>query len=140
MGCRSGERQPLPLRVQLAPVHALLADDFDEDGHKDLILAGNFDGVPPRRGRYDATYGWFARGDGQGGFEVIEPATSNLWLEGQTRALRRLQHADGTLLILAARNNAVTAPAGVLQNAAEVVDMGAPAVSLTVSSVAPSSR
>ena len=97
--------RPLSLRAQLAPVHTLLADDFDEDGHKDLILAGNFDGVPPRRGRYDAGYGWFVRGDGQGGFDVIEPAASNLWLEGQTRVLRPLRYADGTRLILAARND-----------------------------------
>jgi hypothetical protein len=97
---------PLPLPVQFAPVYAILAEDVDRDGHKDLILAGNFDGVPPRRGRYDASYGWFLRGDGQGGFAVIEPAASTLWITGQARALRRLRQADGARLILVARNDA----------------------------------
>ena len=87
-------------------VRAILADDFDADGHKDLILAGNFDGVPPRRGRYDASYGWLLRGDGQGAFAVVEPAESNLWIEGQTRALRRLRLAGGARLIVVARNDA----------------------------------
>ncbi len=98
--------RPLPLRAQWAPVYALLADDFDGDGHKDLLLAGNFDGVTPRRGRYDASYGWLLRGDGQGAFAVTEPAESNLWIEGQARALRWLEHADGARLIVAARNDA----------------------------------
>ena len=97
---------PLPRQAQLAPVHALLAEDFDGDGNKDLILAGNFDGVPPRRGRYDAGYGWLLRGDGRGGFEAVEPSVSNLWLEGQIRALRWMQRADGSRLIVAARNDA----------------------------------
>ncbi len=98
--------RPLPWHAQLAPVHAILADDFDGDGLKDLMLAGNFDGVPPRRGRYDAGYGWLLRGDGQGTFSVIEPAESNLWIEGQARALRRLEQAGGARLIIAARNAA----------------------------------
>ena len=98
--------RPLPLPTQFAPVRAMLAQDFDQDGLTDLILAGNFDGVPPRRGRYDASYGWLLRGDGQGGFDVIEPMTSNLWMTGQVRALRRMQRVDGARLILAARNDA----------------------------------
>ena len=31
--------------------------DFDGDGHTDLLVAGNFFGVPPLLGRYDASYG-----------------------------------------------------------------------------------
>ena len=96
----------LPPSVQFAPVRAILAEDIDVDGHKDLILAGNFDAVPPRRGRYDASYGWYLRGDGRGTFAVVEPAESNLWLTGQVRALRQVRGADGTSLIVAARNDA----------------------------------
>ena len=39
-----------------------LADDFDGDGRMDLLLGGNFHGVPPILGRYDASYGLLLRG------------------------------------------------------------------------------
>ena len=58
--------QPLPVEAQLAPVYAALADDFDGDGRMDLLLGGNFYGVTPVRGRYDASYGLLLRGDGAG--------------------------------------------------------------------------
>ena len=96
----------LPTEAQFAPVYAILADDFDDDGHQDLMLAGNFYGVRPRRGRYDASYGLLLRGDGQGGFEPLTLEASNLIIEGQIRALQPLRHADGSRLILAARNDA----------------------------------
>ena len=38
---------PLPTEAQFAPVYGVLASDVDGDGHTDLLLGGNFDGVPP---------------------------------------------------------------------------------------------
>jgi hypothetical protein len=38
---------PLPREAQTAPVFGILARDFDGDGHLDLLIAGNFDGVKP---------------------------------------------------------------------------------------------
>src|SRR5206468_9632349 len=60
------ELRPLPIEAQFAPVYASLAGDFDGDGKTDLIVAGNFSGVTPVQGRYDASYGLFLRGDGHG--------------------------------------------------------------------------
>ncbi|WP_457652429.1 VCBS repeat-containing protein [Rhodocaloribacter sp.] len=97
--------RPLPVQAQFAPVRAVLSGDFDGDGHADVILAGNFGGAPTRRGREDASYGRLLRGDGQGGFTVVEPAASNLWLTGEVRVLRRLRRADGSRLLVAARND-----------------------------------
>ena len=97
---------PLPPEAQFAPVYAILIDDFDADGHLDLMLAGNFFGVRPQRGRYDASYGLLARGDGQGGFESVSLEAGNLVIDGEVRALQPLRHADGSRLIVAARNDA----------------------------------
>ena len=98
--------RPLPAEAQFAPVYAILIDDFDGDGFQDLMLAGNFYGVRPRRGRYDASYGLLLRGDGLGGFEPVPLEASNLVIDGEVRALQPLRHADGSRLILAARNDA----------------------------------
>ena len=95
------ELRPLPAKAQLAPVYASLADDFDGDGRTDLLLAGNFHGVTPVRGRYDASYGVLLRGAGDGGFEAVDMAESGLAIEGQVRDVKPLRHAGGTLVAVA---------------------------------------
>ena len=70
-----------------------------------MILAGNFLGIKPAMGRYDASYGLFVSGDGTGPFRVRTPSESGLFLNGQIRDLKRLRYADGSILIVAARNN-----------------------------------
>ena len=96
----------LPTRAQLAPVHGILAGDFDRDGHRDLVLAGGFYGTKPALGRYDASYGHFLKGDGQGGFTAVPPAASGLWIEGEARDMALLRQADGGSLVVVARNDA----------------------------------
>jgi hypothetical protein len=34
-------KHPLPVEAQFAPVNAIICDDLDNDGYKDLLLAGN---------------------------------------------------------------------------------------------------
>ena len=96
---------PLPVEAQFSPVYATLAEDFDGDGHTDLILAGNFYGVPPVLGRYDASYGLMLRGDGKGGFTSVDMDTSNLVIEGEVRDMKVVRSAGGKRWIVVARNN-----------------------------------
>lgn len=97
--------RPLPVEAQFAPIYAVLADDLDGDGHVDLVTAGNFHGVPPALGRYDASYGLWLRGDGEGGFRAVDMAVSGLVIEGEARDLRFLRRANGDRLIVVARND-----------------------------------
>jgi enediyne biosynthesis protein E4 len=97
--------QPLPVEAQFAPIYAALAEDFDADGHMDLLVAGNFYGVTPVRGRYDASYGLLLRGDGTGRFESVDMETSSLVIEGQVRDMKLLRGAGSERLIVVARND-----------------------------------
>jgi hypothetical protein len=97
--------QPLPVEAQFAPVYAAVANDFDGDGRTDLLLAGNFFGVTPVRGRYDASHGLLLRGSGNGRFEPVEMGESNLLIEGQVRNIGLLRRAGGGRLIVVARND-----------------------------------
>ena len=97
--------RPLPVEAQFAPIYAVLAQDFDGDGHTDLLVAGNFHGVPPVRGRYDASYGLLLRGDSAGRFQSVDMEASNLVLDGQVRDLKLLRRADGGRVVVVARNN-----------------------------------
>lgn len=74
----------LPVEAQFAPVRALLVRDFDQDGHLDLLLAGNAYAVDPKQGRYDASSGWWLKGKGNGEFEVVSPVESGVVMKGQT--------------------------------------------------------
>jgi len=95
---------PLPREAQLAPVYGILASDFDADGHIDLILAGNFDGVKPEIGRMSASRGLFLRGDGKGGFAAVQTAESGFLVNGQARDIQRLRTRRGDLFVVT-RNN-----------------------------------
>lgn len=96
--------EPLPVEAQFAPIYAVMPHDFDGDGHQDLLVAGNFFGAPPVRGRYDASYGLLLRGDGTGGLTSVDLEASGLVIEGQVRDLEWLRSANGGRVIVVARN------------------------------------
>ncbi|PYO34147.1 MAG: hypothetical protein DMD74_11755, partial [Gemmatimonadetes bacterium] len=97
--------QPLPIEAQFAPIYGSLAEDFDGDGHPDLLVAGNFYGVQPILGRYDAGYGLLLRGAGDGRFAAVDVERSGVVIAGQVRHMKLLRHAGGDRLIVVARNN-----------------------------------
>ena len=99
------ELRALPTEAQFAPIYASLAGDFDADGAIDLVMGGNFYGVTPAEGRYDASYGLLLRGDGRGGFTPVEMDASALVLDGQVRRMAFLKGANGRRLGVVARNN-----------------------------------
>ena len=100
-GDGSFDIQALPTEAQFAPIYAALPGDFDSDGHTDIVVAGNFFGVPPVIGRYDASYGLLLRGDGAGGLASVDLEASNLVIDGAVRDLKLLQHVDGQLIVVA---------------------------------------
>jgi len=94
----------LPALAQIAPVYALLARDFDGDGRKDLMLAGNFFGVRPDRGREDAGYGLVLRQAAPGRFESVPMSASGVRIPGEVRALVPVPGLGGGLIV-AVRND-----------------------------------
>ncbi len=94
----------LPVEAQYSVTYAINIDDFDDDGNKDIILAGNLYNVKPEVGQYDAGYGTFLRGDGKGNFHVVPISKSGLVLDGEIRDLETITVA-GKKYLLAARNN-----------------------------------
>ena len=60
--------QPLPLYAQMSTVNGIIAEDVDNDGKKDLILAGNFYPFRVQMGACDASIGLILKNNGKGGF------------------------------------------------------------------------
>ncbi len=97
--------RPLPVEAQFSPIYAILVDDFNQDGYQDMLLGGNFSGVPPDQGRYDASYGSLLLGDGTGTFTPVSLQNSGFVVTGEVRQIKALQTAAGKTLIMVARNN-----------------------------------
>jgi len=104
-GNETFSQTPLPIEAQFSPIHAILADDFNRDGYQDILVGGNFFGVPPEQGRYDAGYGGLLLGDGMGTFSAMNLQNSGFVVTGEIRQIKSVQTAAGETLILVARNN-----------------------------------
>ncbi|GAB4029942.1 VCBS repeat-containing protein [Spirosoma gilvum] len=79
--------KPLPLAAQISPVFTITPLDYNQDGHKDLLLCGNTSQVRLRFGRADANYGLLLKGDGKGGFSAIPQMQSGFQLTGDVRSV-----------------------------------------------------
>lgn len=94
------ELKPLPKMAQLSPVFGILSEDFDRDGHQDILVAGNFYGSRSDMGLYDASSGVVLFGNGAGEFR-----SGRGWrVRGEVRDLQLIDGPRGKLLIIA-RNN-----------------------------------
>jgi len=96
-------KHPLPVQAQFAPVNAIICDDIDGDGFKDLILAGNDYQTDPITGRYDASYGCFLKGGPNRQFTA--PTSTGLILYGDIRDMALLRLANGEKMLIAAAND-----------------------------------
>ncbi|NKI27533.1 VCBS repeat-containing protein [Arenibacter sp. 6A1] len=96
----------LPNEAQISNVDAILLEDFDGDGNKDILLAGNMYPVEIETTRNDAGVGLFLKGDGKGGFTPVVPRESGVYLMGDVQKLKRI-NTSGNKLIISAVNNGV---------------------------------
>jgi enediyne biosynthesis protein E4 len=98
-------KHPLPAKVQFAPVNAIICDDLDNDGYKDLLIAGNEYQTEVMTGRYDASYGCFLKGSGNKTFTPVSPVQSGFILRGDIKDMSIIRSSKGERLILAAVNS-----------------------------------
>ena len=96
---------PLPLPAQLSPVFSILTDDFNHDGHQDLLLAGNFYEMRIKFGRLDANKGLLLLGDGKGHFHELPHYKSGLSVRGEVRDMAEMKLASGKEFLIFAVNN-----------------------------------
>lgn len=98
---------PLPLMAQLSPVFGILVKDFNDDGKKDIFLGGNFYGLKPELGRFDASYGVTLLNDGGNLFNYIPPAVSGFFVKGEVRDIRDIKTSKGQYVLVALSNDSL---------------------------------
>ena len=97
----------LPVRAQFSPIYSILVSDINHDGITDLFLGGNFYGLKPEIGRYDANYGVSLLGNPQHGFDYVSPAKSGLFVLGEVRDAAPVNTKNGKMIIVARNNDAL---------------------------------
>lgn len=97
-------RKSLPAEVQFSPVFAIDIADYNADGNLDILLGGNLYKVKPEVGRYDASYGSFLMGDGQGNFKHVPSRLSGFLLTGEIRDIMRIDGQSGEKILVSRSN------------------------------------
>jgi len=91
----------LPNLAQIAPIKGIIVDDVDDDGHLDLIVAGNLYDAEPNTPRADAGNGLWLRGDGRGHFTPVAPSESGLLVPLNVTGLTLINTPSGKALVVA---------------------------------------
>jgi enediyne biosynthesis protein E4 len=93
--------------AQIAPVNALLAEDFDGDGHLDLALVGNNYAAEVQTGRYDAFKGLILTGDGKGQFQPLSLEKSGFRTDLDARSLVKVRGKKRDVFVVGNNNGGV---------------------------------
>ena len=96
---------PLPNRLQFSPLLAAELVDLDKDGHKEVVLGGNFYDTNIEMGRYDADYGNVLT-IGQYGKMTVFPL-KDMPIKGQIRHIKSIGTKRGELLIFGRNDEGV---------------------------------
>jgi hypothetical protein len=94
----------LPACMQWSPVFSFYADDFNGDGKTDIISGGNFYGVIPYEGRYDAAaVNVLLNSDNNRFYNAV--LQSGLTISGEIRDIKKLKTLHNKAIYILARNN-----------------------------------
>lgn len=104
LGANQFNMQPLPLRAQITQMYAIIVKDLDTDGLPDIFMAGNFYGLKPEVGRYDAGYGTTLLQQKDHSWKYMPPQSSGLFVPGEVRDINAFS-INNNEYILVSRNN-----------------------------------
>ena len=94
-------KKELPPSVQFSTVHEIVVEDLTGDNNLDILFGGNLYNAKPEMGRYDASYGVYLKGDGNGSFQEVSVKDSGLKLDKQVRGIEILRSNKRMMLIVA---------------------------------------
>ncbi len=94
------EVHPLPQMAQLSSINDLLIDDFNNDQHLDILVAGNLYNAEVETTRNDAGYGLLLTGDGKGAFEVVNRKESGFFVPANVKQMGMVNGKNGRLILV----------------------------------------
>lgn len=97
----------LPMEAQLSTVNGIMVQDFDGDGIKDILLAGNKFDVEVETTAADASPGVLLRGQGNFLFSALKPLQSGFFVPYNVKDLQTLPLPDGQAILVSANNDSL---------------------------------
>jgi hypothetical protein len=92
----------LPFITQASQVNDIVADDFNKDGYKDLLIVGNNFEISTQLGRLDSFHGLILQNDKKGGFFWV--SDDSLKVSGASKTLQKIK-LNGQNSYVVGRNN-----------------------------------
>lgn len=96
--------KPLPSLAQVSSINSILINDYDKDGHKDLLVSGNLYTSEIETPRNDAGTGLFLKGNGKGDFVPLAINESGYYTPNDVRNAKKIS-VQGKEIILVANND-----------------------------------
>ena len=96
----------LPIEAQFSPIYAITTIDIDKDKDKDIIIAGNFYGVKPERGNYDASYGLVLENK-QSKLIALPSTKTGFLVKGEIRDIEQIIYKSKSYIIASRNNNSL---------------------------------
>jgi hypothetical protein len=103
-GSEGFEFHILPVEAQFSSVNDILIDDYTNDGHPDILMAGNMYCTEVKTPRNDAGIGLFLEGDGNGNFKPWDFRDSGFFVPYDVKSLKEIR-VNNTRYILVGCNN-----------------------------------
>ncbi|MBT8259601.1 MAG: VCBS repeat-containing protein [Bacteroidia bacterium] len=101
----SYEFKKLPPRAQFSCVCDISCVDVNNDGHKDLVVAGNNFEFKPQYSRLDANYGTVLLNDGNSNFKWENYDRSGFFVRGEVKHLDVIEDNQGNKFMVVAIND-----------------------------------
>lgn len=99
----------LPSYAQISSINDILIDDFNQDGIKDVLVAGNLYTSEVETTRNDASYGSVIMFDRNiKNMKALQPSQSGLFIKGDCKKIGKIKIGDVYYLISAINNGAVS--------------------------------
>ncbi len=99
----------LPVEAQLSSVNGILVNDYDNDGKKDMLIAGNKFDVEVETTPADASVGLFMKGDGQGNFISTKPPESGFYVPYNVKDIKTIKTKAGMIVLVSSNNDLLRA-------------------------------
>ena len=95
----------LPIEAQLSTVNGIIVKDFDGDGKKDILIAGNKFDVEVETTPADASPGVFLKGAGKMEFNSYKPLESGFFVPYNVKDIQLISMRNNKWTILVSSNN-----------------------------------
>jgi hypothetical protein len=97
----------LPVEAQLSTVNAIIVEDFDGDGVKDILLAGNKFDVEVETTPADASPGLFMKGLGGLNFKPMKSFESGFFVPYNVKDVQVIRSKDQLSVLVSVNNEAL---------------------------------